>query len=279
MRSRPSVPLGLWPDVATLVCFHAHPDDEAIATGGVMAMAADAGHRVVLVCATDGAVGEVDEGVLDPGETLAARRAVELQAACDLLGVHRLEFLGYRDSGMENTETNQDPDCFWQADLEVAARQLADLLEAERADVFTCYDDHGGYGHPDHIQVHRVGHRAAELARTPRVYEATMNRDHIEGLMEAARAAGEDMPEPPAAAQEVAFGSPDAIITTGVDVTSVIDRKRAAMAAHKSQIGEESFLLKMPLDAFSMGFGTEWFIRKDSSPDGRESTLFAGLSL
>jgi LmbE family N-acetylglucosaminyl deacetylase len=265
--------------MATLVCLHAHPDDEAIATGGTMALAAQAGHRVVLVCATDGAVGEVDEGVLAQGESLADRRAVELQAACDVLGVHRLEFLGFKDSGMEQTDTNNDPECFWQADLEEAAQQFAKILVEENADVVTCYDDHGGYGHPDHIQVHRVGHRAAEIAGTARVYESTMNRDHLVALMEMARAEGLDVSEPPDGAQEPTFGSPESIITTGVDVSEVIDLKRKAMAAHGSQITEESFFLAMPPEVFVMAFGTECYIRADAAPVEHETSLLTGLDL
>src|SRR4051794_18353832 len=163
----------------TLVTFHAHPDDEAIATGGVMAKAKADGHRVVLVVATKGELGEVGDGVLAPNEILAERRVVETQAAADVLGVDRVEFLGYHDSGMMGEATNDAPGSFWSADVEEAGARLADLLREERADVITIYDERGNYGHPDHIQVHRVGHRAAELAGTPQVFEATMNHDYI----------------------------------------------------------------------------------------------------
>jgi LmbE family N-acetylglucosaminyl deacetylase len=173
--------------MATLVCFHAHPDDEAIATGGVMAAAADAGHRVVLVLATRGEHGEVDDGVLGEGETLAERRVLEVHAAAEILGVARVAFLDYVDSGMVGTPTNDEPGSFWSSDVEEAAQRLASVLREEQADVLTVYDAHGGYGHPDHIQVHRVGVRAAELAGTARVYEATMNRDHLKaGILAAA---------------------------------------------------------------------------------------------
>ena len=109
-------------------------------------------------------------------------RLAELQVSGRILGASRVEWLGYGDSGMEDEPTNGHTDCFWQADVDSAAERLAEILRAEQADVLTVYDEHGGYGHPDHIQVHRVGHRAAELAGTPLVYEATMNRDRMRAL-------------------------------------------------------------------------------------------------
>src|SRR5688500_2005209 len=149
--------------MATLVCFHAHPDDESIATGGVMAKAADEGHTVVLVVATGGEEGEVPDGFLDEGELLGARRLLETNASAEVLGVQHVEWLGYRDSGMVDTETTKNPECFWQADVEEAAQKLAAILRKHDADVLTIYDWNGNYGHPDHVQVHRVGARAAEI--------------------------------------------------------------------------------------------------------------------
>src|SRR3954454_10654692 len=247
--------------MATLVCFHAHPDDECIATGGVMAKAAKDGHRVVLVVATKGEHGEVPEGFLEPGEELWQRRVKETNAAADILGVQRVEFLGYVDSGMMGTPENDKPGSFWTADVEEAAERLAAILRDENADVVTIYDDHGGYGHPDHIQVHRVGQRAAELAGTPRVYQSTINRDHlIRGMRERASMMpeGTEMPDFEGSAD---FGSPESVITGAVDVSEFLDHKRRAMQAHASQITEQSFFLQMPPEAFAFGFGTEWFIR------------------
>jgi LmbE family N-acetylglucosaminyl deacetylase len=165
--------------MATLVSFHAHPDDECIACGGIIRKAAEEGHRVVLVVATRGEQGEVPEGFLNPGEELWQRRVAETHASAEILGAQRVEFLGYTDSGMMGTPANDAPGSFWTAPVDEAAKKLAALLEEERAEVVTCYDEHGGYGHPDHIQVHRVGLRAAELAGTERVFQATINRDHI----------------------------------------------------------------------------------------------------
>jgi LmbE family N-acetylglucosaminyl deacetylase len=261
----------------TLVTFHAHPDDEAIATGGIMARAAAEGNRVVLVVATRGELGEVDEGFLSPGETLADRRVLETGRAAEALGVARVEFLGYTDSGMDGEATNDADGSFWSADLDEAASRLAAILDEEDADVLTVYDDHGGYGHPDHVQVHRVGVRAGALAGTPRVYESTLNRDHIQRLM-AARPEGlgdgVDAPDP---SQFDEMGSPESEITTTVDVRDFVDHKRAAMKAHASQISDSSFFLTMPDDAFREAFGWEWFIRRGARPDAPETSVFDGL--
>ena len=272
--------------MATLVFFHAHPDDEAIATGGVMAKASAAGHRVILVTATRGEHGEVDDGFLEPGEQLWERRVKETAEAARILGVHRQEFLGYVDSGMMGTPTNDATESFWQADLDSAAKRLAAILTEEKADVLTVYDDHGGYGHPDHIQVHRVGVRAAEMAGTEDVFESTLNRDHILRLMEQAREAGE-LPEDAPSPEDIehgegdidpadpGFGMPESAITTFVDVKDMVDLKRKAMAAHASQISETSFFLAMPDDQFREAFGTEWFIHRGVTPgpDVRETQV------
>ncbi|PRY34570.1 PIG-L family deacetylase [Umezawaea tangerina] len=260
--------------MATLVSFHAHPDDECILCGGVMRKAADEGHRVVLVVATRGEVGEVAEGFLDEGELLRDRRVRETHASAEILGAKRVEFLGYVDSGMMGEPTNDAPDTFWTASVEEAAGRLAAILVEEAADVLTVYDDHGGYGHPDHIQVHRVGMRAAELAGTPRVYQATMNRDHARRGWEAARAAGIEVPD---LTGDNRFGTPETELTTAVDVTGYADVKRAAMRAHASQISEQSFFLGQSEEAFAHSFGTEWFIRVGAEPGIVEDDLLTGL--
>lgn len=259
--------------MATLVCFHAHPDDECIATGGVMAKAAKDGHRVVLVVATKGENGEVPDGFLDDGETLGERRVKETERAAEILGVERLEFLGYTDSGMIGTPENDLEGSFWTADVEEAAARLAAILTDVRADILTTYDDHGAYGHPDHIQVHRVGKRAAELAGIDRVYQSTINRDHIiRGIRERAGEApeGTDLPDVENAPD---FGSPETVITGAVDVSEFLDHKRGAMRAHASQISEQSFFLQMPDDAFAYAFGTEWFIRDGQGPGITETEI------
>lgn len=262
--------------MATLVSFHAHPDDECIACGGVMRKAADEGHRVVLVVATRGENGEVPENFLAPGELLWQRRVVETEASAKILGASRVEFLGYVDSGMMGTPENDVPGSFWTADVDEAAAKLADILREENADVLTVYDDNGGYGHPDHIQVHRVGMRAAELAGTPRVYQNTMNRDHMLRARQATANEQTDYQLPELDAN-TPFGKPEAEITAAVDVTQYLPIKRAAMRAHPSQISEQSFFLAMPEDAFHYAFGTEWFIRSGEGPGITETDLMAGL--
>jgi LmbE family N-acetylglucosaminyl deacetylase len=257
----------------TLVSFHAHPDDEAILTGGTIARAADDGHRVVLVFATRGDNGEVADGVLAPSEELADRRQSEARRAAEILGAARVEFLGYRDSGMVDTETNNASGSFWSAPVDDAARKLAVILDEEDAEVLTTYDERGGYGHPDHIQIYRAGVRAAELAHTPRLYAATVSRQHFLSI---ARDQFDAMPEEarPPNPEDFDLGVDESRITTTVDVSSVIDRKRAAMAAHASQIPEESFFLVLPDDAFLRTFGTEWFVRLDRTPPHPETWLF-----
>ncbi len=260
--------------MATIVSFHAHPDDECTSTGGTLAKAAEDGHRVVVVWATRGENGEFPDGFLNDGEELWQRRIEEATAAAEILGLSRFEFLGYRDSGMMGTPENDDPRAFWQADKDEAADRLAAILREENADVLTVYDEHGGYGHPDHIQIHRVGMLAAEKAGTPRVYQSTMNRDQLIRGMEAAREAGMEIPEVPT---EPDFGSPEELITTAVDVSAYLDRKRAALVAHASQIPDDSFFLTMPPEMFAFAFGTEWFIRVGERPPQMESSLFDGL--
>ncbi len=260
----------------TLVVFHAHPDDEAIATGGSMLKAATDGHRVVLVVATKGEHGEVADDFLDPGEELWQRRVQETHAAAEILGVARVEFLPYVDSGMMGTPENEAAESFWKADVEQAACRLAAILEEEQADVLTVYDENGIYGHPDHIQVHRVGVRAAELAKTPKVYLNTIDRDRVLRLIQLAREQGHEVPDD-IDTEEFNLGVSSDRVTTRIDVIEFVDRKRAAMAAHASQISEESFFLAMPPEQFAMAFGEEDFILFGPPPARTETDLFEGL--
>ncbi len=252
--------------MATVTFFHAHPDDEAIATGGSMASLAEQGHRVVLVTATGGELGEVAEDFLDPGETLAERRAAELAEAARVLGVARHLSLGYEDSGMEGEPSADRPGCFATADLDEAAGRLATVLEEEAADVVVIYDEHGGYGHPDHVQVHRVGMAAADRAATPVVYMATMDRGFMLELRRRAAESGVGPDDNLEGADTM--GEPSERITTELDVTPWVATKRAAMRAHASQIGEDSFFLSMPDDVFESVWGQEWFIRVRPEPEG-----------
>lgn len=248
----------------TLVTFHAHPDDEALLTSGAMAKAAAEGHRVVLVVATCGEVGEVAPELLAPGESLADRRVRETEASAEAIGVHRLEFLGYRDSGLEG---DAGPGCFVAAGLDEAAARLAAILREERADILTTYDPNGGYGHPDHVRVHEVGRRAAELAGTPSVLEATINRDLLRLAAELAPTMGFDLPAEMVPPDLSRWFSSAEEITHTIDVSDYLDRKRASMEAHASQataatstVRTLQILLSLPDELFAAAFGTEWFI-------------------
>ena len=274
--------------MATVVFFHAHPDDEALASGGTMARLSEEGHRVVLVVATRGEEGEPVPGVLGPDEALGDRRTAEVHDSAEVLGVARVAFLDYRDSGMIEDPANAHPDCFWQADVDEATDRLNNLLDSEVVDVLVVYDSHGGYGHPDHIQVHRVGtrwvHRRVQAGdRSVRLRWVTMNRDALQASMDAAlvemdraEAAGEKAWSDDAMLEvrrerldSDTFGLPDAEITHGIDVTSVLSRKRSAIRAHTSQIPEDSFFLAMPDEAFAMAFGVEWYVDPKSPRGGK----------
>ncbi|MET0237117.1 MAG: PIG-L family deacetylase [Kibdelosporangium sp.] len=251
--------------MATLVTFHAHPDDECITCGGAMRKAYEDGHRVVLVVATRGELGEVPESLDEPLWQLRVR---ETLASAEILGASRVEFLGYTDSGMMGDATNDMPGTFWTAPVEEAAQRLAAILTEENADVLTIYDDHGTYGHPDHIQVHRVGKRAAEIAGTARVYQHTANRTQAQ--------AAEDAPP---VVKDPNFGTPEEELTARVDVSEFAGYKRRAMRAHASQISEDSYFLAIPDEMFELAFGIEWYIRDGQGPGITETDLMAGLQV
>ena len=254
--------------MATLVFFHAHPDDEAITTGGSIARAAAEGHRVVIVIATDGALGETPDD-LGPGETLIDRRKMEMASSAAVLGAQRVAWLGYADSGMTGWEQNSSPDSFLNADVAEAGERLAAILREEHADLLVTYDWHGNYGHPDHIRVHDVGYRGAELAGTPSVFEATVNRDEMRRFGERARELareGEEEFNPDGPADDGnPMGEPEGEICLRVDVTPYIGQKRSALMRHRSQVSDTSFFSKMPDEIFAIAFGTEWFKQRGVS--------------
>ncbi|MEV0846289.1 PIG-L family deacetylase [Streptomyces sp. NPDC049954] len=270
----------------TLMAVHAHPDDEATSTGGVLARYAAEGVRTVLVTCTDGGCGDGPGGVKpgDPGHDPAAvvsMRRRELEASCDVLKVSDLETLDYADSGMMGWPSNEAPRAFWQTPVEEAAARLAELMRHYRPDVVVTYDENGFYGHPDHIQAHRITMAAVEMAAlTPKVYWTTVPRSGMQRFGEIMREFGGDMPEPdPAEAAAMAeIGLPDEEITTWVDTTAFSGQKFDALAAHASQ-GENIFFLKMGKDRFGELMGVETFVRvKDSTgADVPENDLFAGL--
>ena len=255
----------------TIVFFHAHPDDEVLLTGGSMARASAEGSRVVLVVATNGEHGEVPEDLAE-GETLVDRRRRETECSAEVLGVHHVLWLGYSDSGMTGWDQNANPDSFWQADVEEAGARLAKLLAAEHADVLVTYDWHGGYGHPDHVQAHRVGHRAVALAGTSRVLEATFSRDSMRTF---ATTAGSEEWDPDRPADDGnPFGTPEIEIHYAVDMNASVGRKRQALACHASQTSDAGMMLAMPEAWFASVFGTEWFIEPGRPPGLHRGWMF-----
>jgi len=277
----------------TIVAFHAHPDDEALLTAGTMARAAAAGHRVVLVLATDGGAGlAADELRRDGG--LGERRLEEARQSSQALGVARVEWLGYADSG---SGAEPEPDVpgvtrFTRAPVEEAAERLAAVLRTERADLLLSYDANGGYGHRDHVRVHEVAARAAEIAGTPRVLEATVPRDTI---VRAIRAIGR-VYRFPAEFDPTSFDrafSARSEITHRVNVRRYAGAKRAAMRAHASQAtgggaasagsggqtGDRTLaaFLRIPRPVYDLVFGREWF-RDPALPPGRpvRTDIFEG---
>jgi LmbE family N-acetylglucosaminyl deacetylase len=262
--------------MATIVFVHAHPDDEASSTSGSMARASAEGHRVVLVVCTNGEHGESPDDLAD-GELLVDRRRRETEASAAILGVSRIAWLGYGDSGMTGWDQNADPGSFLQADPDEAAGRLATILGEEHADVVVLYDWHGGYGHPDHAQVHRIGHRAADSAGTPRRFEVTFNRDVLKRWMEAhPEQAPEDFdPEGPADDGNP-FGTPEAELHLAVDVAPYIPLKRRALAAHASQVTDIGMFLAFSDEQFRKMFSTEWFIEPGAPPGMRDGWLLDG---
>jgi LmbE family N-acetylglucosaminyl deacetylase len=268
----------------TLVSFHAHPDDEALLVSGTLARAAAEGHRVVVVVATEGEAGLTDEAHGADGR-LGERRMVELQRSADLLGVSRVASLGYADSGLPPHAVEVDPPgqvCFVRADRDEAAERLAAILREERADVLTTYDVNGGYGHPDHVQVHHVGQRAAELAGTPVVLQATVPRDLLLRGVHLATKVYRFPPEFDPTTFERAF-SPKADITHRIDVRRYADAKRASMAAHASQAaggqGDRTLaaFVRMPRPLYRRVFGREWFIQAGLTPEQAGHTPYADV--
>jgi LmbE family N-acetylglucosaminyl deacetylase len=236
------------------------------------------------VVATAGEAGLTDDAHAADGR-LGERRMAELRRSADLLGVSRVECLGYADSGLPPHEVVVDPPgqvCFVRADRDEAAEQLAAILREEQAAVLTTYDANGGYGHPDHVQVHRVGARAAELAGTPVVLQATVPRDL---LLRGVRLAGTVHRFPPefdATAFERAF-SPASTITHRIDVRRYADAKRASMRAHVSQAaggdGDRTLaaFVRIPRPLFRQVFGREWFVQAGLPPEAAARTPYTDV--
>ena len=270
----------------TLLAFHAHPDDESLLTAGTMARAAAQGHRVILVVATDGNEGLASSTFAADGQ-LGQRRLDELRASAKALGVARVEYLGYADSGLgpETLPAPPGQTRFTRVEVELAAGRLADLLIEESADVLLTYDANGGYGHRDHVKAHHVAVLAAQLAQTPRVLYATVPRDTIcRAVALAAKIYRFPGDFDPTTFQR-AF-SPRSEITHRVNVSRYAAAKRASMRAHASQasadLGADRTLaafLRIPRPLYDVVFGREWFVdpaRPAGAPVSRD--VFDGLA-
>lgn len=277
---------------------HAHPDDESMSSGGTIARLVAEGVRVDLVTCTDGAEGEIHDPTLDHDEArprLAQIRAAELACSVDALGdgaIHQ-HLLGYRDSGMMGTDANAHPEAFWQADMADAERRLIEIVRAARPAAIVTYDENGNYGHPDHINAARIA-RAAYLASrdtdwaVSRFYEIAFARESWFGLMATMKERGIALPwdldeaieqtadalNPTNAAalaqvgdalgtdatESFEFGRSEDEITTRVDVSAHLDRKRRSMDCHKTQRQDLGWLLDLPPDLADEAIEAEWFV-------------------
>ena len=284
---------------STIVFFHAHPDDEALISAGTIARAVDAGHRVVLVLATDGGAGTFDPALLAAGETLADRRRREARLSAEVLGVHRLAFLDYSDSGLlpaagpmgparsrrrrmarrlgmrrlASARSNWPANSFCAADPADAVQRLVSILREEHADLLVADDSLGGYGHPDHLRVHLVATSAAAALELPFV-EVTIDREFLCGGIDLAASLGLEVPDGFVPPDTSNWYTPHAQLTHVVDVSTTLDRKRASMAAHATQASSESadsvrtlaVFIGLPEDIFAIAFATEWFVAHQPIP-------------
>ncbi len=266
----------------TLMAVHAHPDDEAIGTGGILARYSDEGVQTVLVTCTNGELGDAPGGI-KPGEpghdesVVVPLRRKELEASCDVLGVAHLELLGYHDSGMEGWPQNDAPDSFWRTPVAAAAGRLAALFRVYEPQVIVTYDENGFYGHPDHIQANRVTHAAiAEYGKPVKLYYTAVARSLLRGFGDVLAEAG--IERPAEVEENPDFGTPDELITTTVDCSAVAGRKYASLGAHASQ-SDNIFFLQMGEELFSSIMGSESFVRVQDSTGAPvpEDDLFAGL--
>jgi N-acetyl-1-D-myo-inositol-2-amino-2-deoxy-alpha-D-glucopyranoside deacetylase len=282
-----------------LLLVHAHPDDEVIGTGATMAQYAADGAHVTLVTCTLGEEGEIHVPELaqlaaDQADQLGGYRLTELAGSCAALGVTDQRFLGgagrYRDSGMMGLATNDHPRAFWQADLDEAAGYLVEIMREVRPQVVITYDANGFYGHPDHIQAHRVAMRASELATAQgfgpdKIYWTTIPRS----VMAAGKEAFAESAENPFAdlddIDDLPFGTPDDEVAARIDATEYHDRKEAALRAHATQIPANSWLYSiagnfgsefMGVEFFTLAYGTKG---AGVGPHGWETDLFSGLDV
>src|SRR5580692_8503265 len=280
----------------TFLAVHAHPDDEASSSGGLYRLLADQGVRTVLVTCTNGECGDDAHGAKPDvshhdGDEVAAIRAVELDNAVKILGISRLVRLGYRDSGMKGWPQNDDPESFWATPVEVAAAKLAEILMEERPQVIMTYNEHGFYGHPDHIQAHRITLAALEMID----YEPTLyfnaipdsvfalwrlrweEEDRERAAADAAKGIVREPETPDPDEEEFHMGTPDDQVSATIDISEVAGAKFDALEAHVSQIAD-SFWMKMGRERFIETMRTEWFVRvtNPKNVEGNVDDIFAG---
>jgi N-acetyl-1-D-myo-inositol-2-amino-2-deoxy-alpha-D-glucopyranoside deacetylase len=256
-----------------LMSVHAHADDESITMGGLLATCADRGVRTANICCTDGKLATIVAPDM-PEETtrprLAEIRQQELRDACAILGVDEVHFLEYGDSGMWGEATNQLPDAFWRADIHEAVGRVVAHIRRFRPHVVVTYDGIGGYGHPDHIQTHRVTLLAVEAAhmrslypeagepwRVQKTYYTSIPLSFLKRAAEMAKAAGMAPPFGVEKPEDLPFVTPDEWITTTVDIKNAVRRKRRALIAHHSQIAPDWPMLAIPEEVNIEHFGTE----------------------
>ena len=275
-----------------IMLVHAHPDDETINNGATMALYASLGATVSLVTCTCGEEGEVLVPSLSylassEKDELGKHREVELALAMKALGISDFRFLGhYRDSGMMGTEANERPDVFWQADLDSAAGELVKIIEEIKPHVLITYDEIGGYGHPDHIQAHRVAMRASELAtwQIQKIYWNTVPKSVIAQGMEAMKEVGSDF-FGAESIDDVPFAKDDSLVTTLIDGDNFVDAKMAAMKAHETQISLDGPFFALSNKLGLQVWGHEYYTLvkgQKSEPfdeQGRENDLTSGVVL
>jgi LmbE family N-acetylglucosaminyl deacetylase len=273
-------------DTLTLMAVHAHPDDEASSTGGVLAKYSDEGVRTVVVTCTNGEFGDTPGGV-KPGEdghdeqAVAEIRLAELRESCKHLGVTELELLGYHDSGMPDWEYKNRPDAFCNVPESEVAGRIGALIERYRPQVVISYDPEGAYQHPDHVHAARCAAAAAAASGIPaKFYQTAMRRSDWRELWDALREQGVEVPDvrdiPPEMLRQME--ERERRITTNVDIRPVLERKRAALLAHASQI-RDSWFSKIPPELGERVFGRESFIRASDTTGAPvpEDDLFSGL--
>ena len=275
---------------------HAHPDDETINNGATMALYAAMGAQVTLITCTRGEEGEILTPELihlasSATDALGDHRETELANAMKALGITDFRFLAqgeskYRDSGMMGTEVNNRPDVFWQADLEEAADHLVKVIEEIKPHILITYDEIGGYGHPDHIQAHRVAMRASEKSewQIQKIYWNTMPKSVLAESMAKMKELGSDFFGADNV-DDLPFAKDDSFVTTLIDGNSYVEAKMAAMKAHHTQISLDGPFFALSDNLGLQVWGNEYYtlVKGDKSApfdaNGREADLFSGVAL